>query len=116
MPLAMHDKAPGAHAASEAANRQGKFWELHDKIFANPRDLTEEAYLRYATELGLDVDRFKQDLAGKDVKSRIDRDTGQAGKVGVTGTPAFFINGRFLSGAQPFGAFKLIIDEELEKS
>jgi protein-disulfide isomerase len=111
----MHDKAPAAHAASEAANRQGKFWEMHDKIFANPRDLSEEAYLRYATELELDLDQFKKDLASKDVKDRIDRDTGQAAKVGVTGTPAFFINGRFLSGAQPFGAFKSIIDEELDK-
>lgn len=115
LPLAIHDKAPRAHAASEAAHRQGAFWEMHDKIFANPRELNDEAYVRYATELGLDVDRFKQDLDSKDVKDRIDRDTGQAAKVGVTGTPSFFINGRFLSGAQPFGAFKRLIDEELER-
>jgi len=116
MPLAIHDKAPRAHAAGEAANRQGRFWEMHDKIFANPRDLSDEAYLRYAAEIGLDVDRFKQDLDSEAVKDRIDRDTGQAAKVGVTGTPSFFINGRFLSGAQPFGAFKQILDEELAGS
>jgi protein-disulfide isomerase len=116
MPLSMHSKAPGAHAAAEAANRQGKFWEFHDKIFANSRQLDDATYLKYAEELDLNIEQFKKDQKSAQVKSRIDADVAQAGKLGVTGTPAFYINGRFLSGAQPFASFKRVIDEELAKN
>jgi protein-disulfide isomerase len=115
MPLSIHSKAPAAHAAAEAAHRQGKFWEMHDKIFASQRDLAPETFERYATELDLDLDQFKKDIASADVKKRLDDDMRQAQELGVTGTPAFFINGRFLSGAQPFENFKRTIDAELEK-
>jgi len=115
MPLAMHSKAPAAHAAAEAAYLQGKFWEMHDKIFAAQREMSPEKYMQYAQEIGLDVDRFTKDLASAKVKKRIAADNAEAGKLGVTGTPAFFINGRFLSGAQPLSNFKKIIDEELKK-
>jgi protein-disulfide isomerase len=115
LPLSMHAQAPGAHAAAEAAHRQGKFWEMHDKIFEQQRDLAPATFERYAAELGLDVDRFKRDVASAEVKKRIDEDTAQAQELGVTGTPAFFINGRFLSGAQPFVNFKRVIDGALEK-
>ena len=114
MPLAMHSKAPAAHAAAEAAFLQGKFWEMHDKIFTAQREMSAEKYMQYAQEIGLDVDRFTKDLASAKVKKRIDSDNAEAVKLGVTGTPAFFINGRFLSGAQPLSNFKKIIDEELE--
>ena len=113
MPLPMHSKAPAAHAAAEAAFRQGKFWEMHDKIFEKQREMSPDKYLEYAVELDLDIEQFKQDIASAEVKSRIDADTKDARKVGATGTPAFFVNGRFLSGAKPFEAFKEIIDEEL---
>jgi protein-disulfide isomerase len=116
LPLSIHPKAPAAHAASWAAHQQGKFWEMHDKIFENQRDLSDEAYIRYATELGLDVDRFKEDLASAEAKDAVAADVAEAGKLGVTGTPGFFINGRFLSGAQPFASFKSMIDEELGRS
>jgi protein-disulfide isomerase len=116
MPLSMHTKAPGAHAAAEAARLQGKFWEMHDLIFANQRQLDEETYLKYAVELELDIPKFKADMAAPQVKQRIDGDVAQAGTLGVTGTPAFYINGRFLSGAQPFASFKKMIDEELAKA
>ena len=109
----MHAKAPGAHAAAEAAFRQGKFWEMHDKIFEKQREMGPEKYLEYATELGLDLDQFNRDLESAEVKSRIDADVQDAAKVGSTGTPAFFINGLRLSGAKPFGAFKEVIDKEL---
>jgi len=115
LPLSIHPKARGAHIASEAAHRQGKFWEMHDKIFENQRDMNPESFVRYAGELGLDVDRFEKDVASAEVKAKVDADSAQASKLGVTGTPAFFINGRFLSGAQPFPSFKKIIDEELKK-
>jgi protein-disulfide isomerase len=116
LPLSIHPKAPAAHAASWAAHQQGKFWEMHDKIFENQRDLSDEAYLRYATELGLDLDRFTEDLASAEAKAAVAADVAEAGKLGVTGTPGFFINGRFLSGAQPFASFKSMIDEELGRS
>jgi len=116
MPLSIHPKAQAAHAASEAAHRQGKFWEMHDKIFENQRQLDNATYLKYATELGLDIEQFKKDQKSAKVKKRIDADVAQAGKLGVTGTPAFYVNGRFLSGAQPFASFKRVIDEELAKN
>ncbi len=114
LPLDMHRNAPGAHAAAEAAGRQGKFWEMHDKIFANQRELNDEKYKEYATELGLDVARFEKDVASDEVKARIEADKREAARLGATGTPSFFINGRFLSGARPFEAFQEVIDAELE--
>jgi protein-disulfide isomerase len=113
MPLGMHPQAPAAHAAAEAAHRQGKFWEMHDLIFADQASMSPEKYVEYAKALGLDVDRFNSDVASADVKSRVEADIQEAAKLGVSGTPAFFVNGRFLSGAQPFPAFKQLIDQEL---
>jgi protein-disulfide isomerase len=111
--LNTHPKAPAAHAAAEAAHQQGKFWEMHDRIFANQQEMSPEKYEAYAIEIGLDVEQFKRDVGSTEVKSRIDADTSEAAKVGNRGTPGFFINGRALSGAKPFDAFKIIIDEEL---
>jgi protein-disulfide isomerase len=113
LPLAMHPKAPAAHAAAEAAHRQGRFWEMHDKIFADQANMSPEQYEKYAQELGLDMEQFERDVASAEVKARVDADVKEAASLGVTGTPAFFVNGRFLSGAQPFPAFKALIDEEL---
>jgi protein-disulfide isomerase len=106
----------GAHTAAEAAHRQGKFWEMHDLIFANQRALSDAKYLAYAEQIGLDLDRFQKDAKSSEVLRRVEADSAEAGKLGVTGTPAFFINGRFLSGAQPFESFKRLIDEELRKT
>jgi protein-disulfide isomerase len=116
MPLSIHPQAAGAHAAAEAAHRQGKFWEMHDRIFENQRDLAVETLEGYASAIGLDMDQFRRDVEAEEVGKRIDEDMMQAQKLGVTGTPAFFINGRFLSGAQPFTNFKRYIDQALEKS
>lgn len=115
LPLAMHTKAPAAHAAAEAAHRQGKFWEMHDLLFANQRQLSPQKYEEYAQQLGLDMDRFRKDAASPAVKKKVDADAAEAARLGVTGTPGFFVNGRFLSGAKPFEAFKQLIDEELKK-
>jgi len=116
LPLSIHSQAPQAHAASEAAHRQGRFWEMHDRIFANQRDLSVETLNGYAREIGLDMDRYAKDVADPDVKKRIDDDLQQASKLGVSGTPSFFINGKYLSGAQPFPNFKRMIDAALEKN
>ncbi len=110
-----HPKAPAAHAAAEAAHRQGKFWEMHDRIFANQPSMSPEKYEEWAQEMGLDMEQFKRDVVSEEVKSRLDADTQEAARVGNRGTPGFFINGRILRGAKPFAAFKVLIDEELGK-
>lgn len=114
LPLDIHPDARAAHAAAEAAHRQGKFWPMHDRIFQNQRDMRAETLEGYAKEIGLDMDRYRKDVVSDDVKERIEEDLAQAQKLGVSGTPAFFINGRNLSGAQPFPNFKRMIDEALE--
>jgi protein-disulfide isomerase len=86
---------------------------MHDKIFEKQREMSPEKYLEYAAELELDVEQFKKDIASAEVKSRIDADLKEVGKLGSTGTPAFYINGKLLSGAKPFAAFKEVIDAEL---
>ena len=116
LPLSFHKNAQGAAEASESAGIQGKFWEMHDKIFADQRGMSDAKYLTYAEELGLDVEKFKKDLKSPAVLQRIAKDKAEAAKLGVTGTPGFFINGRFMSGAKPFASFKAIIDKELGKS
>jgi protein-disulfide isomerase len=113
LPLAFHQKAMPAHKAAVAAGTQGKFWEMHDKIFANQANLSPAAYEGYAAELGLDVEQFKADVASRASQQQIDSDKLEAAKLGVTGTPSFFINGYYLSGAQPYASFKVIIDRQL---
>jgi protein-disulfide isomerase len=115
LPLAMHQNAPQAHAAAQAAANQGKFWEMHDLIFSNQREMNTDKYIAYAKQLGLDVDQFKKDMSSPEVKKKIDADVAEAQRLGVTGTPGFFINGKFTSGAKPFSEFKRIIDQELRE-
>jgi protein-disulfide isomerase len=115
-PLPMHDRAlPGALAA-EAAGRQGKFWEMHDLLFANGRALTDENFEKWAGEIGIDGAKFKQDMADPALKKKVEVQQRQGMSLGARGTPAFFINGRFLSGAQPVDAFKKVIDEEMKRA
>ena len=116
LPLSIHPKARGAHAAAEAAHLQGKFWEMHDRIFENQRNLEPSVFEGYAEEIGLDMDRYRTDLDSDDVKKRIQADMAQARILGVTGTPGFFFNGRFVSGAQPFERFQILIEEELNRT
>jgi len=105
----------GAHMAAVAAGRQGKFWEFHDKLFANQGHLDLDSYERYASELGLDMSRFGKDRVDPGARERIEADKAEASGIGVNGTPAFFVNGRFLGGAQPFAEFAKAIDAELER-
>jgi protein-disulfide isomerase len=115
-PLSIHAQAPGAHRAAVAAQRQGKFWEMHDLIFENRESLDRATYVEHARSLGLDVAQFERDLDSREVKDAVDADVALAERLDIRGTPGFFINGRYLSGAQPFAAFKSIIDEELKRN
>ena len=114
--LPFHKDARPAAIAGLAAHRQGKFWEMHDKLFANQRELTEDNFKKWAKELGLDVAKFEKDLKDPELGKQVDRDQKAANAVGARGTPAFFINGKLLSGAQPFANFKKEIDEAITKA
>jgi protein-disulfide isomerase len=115
-PLSFHQRAMPAAMASEAAGKQGKFWEMHDKIFENQKDLTDENFVKWAEELGLNVEQFKKDLNDPKLQEKIKNQQALGMQLGARGTPAFFINGRFLSGAQPVENFKKVIDEEVAKA
>lgn len=117
-PLPMHKQAPAAARAAIAAHKQGKFWEMHDLLFENGRALDpENAKIKeLAKGLGLDMGKFEKDMESDETKKMLKEDEETSMQWGARGTPAFFINGRFLSGAQPFDAFKKIIDEEKAKA
>jgi protein-disulfide isomerase len=112
-PLGFHKDAPLASEASLAAGAQGKFWEMKDILFNNQNSLKEEDLIRYAQELGLNVEPFKADLTSRKYKEQVERESKEATDLGLTGTPAFFVNGRYLKGARPLEDFVRIIDEEL---
>jgi protein-disulfide isomerase len=114
-PLPFHDKAKPAAMASYAAQQQGKFWEMHDLLFKNQGELTEENFVKFATELKLNIDKFKVDMKSEEASKLVDADMELGSKNGVNGTPAFFINGVLLSGAQPLPAFKGVIDRFLKQ-
>jgi protein-disulfide isomerase len=114
MPLPFHEHAHLAAEAALAANEQGKFWEMHDKLFANQQNLTRPDLEKYAEELGLNMAKFKAALDSGKFKERVDREAKEGNAVGATGTPTFFVNGHILVGAQPIDAFKTAIDAELK--
>jgi protein-disulfide isomerase len=114
LPLPFHDKAHLAAEAALAANEQGKFWQMHDKLFANQQALDRPNLEKYAEELGLNMAKFKAALDSGKFKDKVDADAKEGAAVGATGTPTFFINGTKVVGAQPFDAFKTVIDTELK--
>jgi len=114
----IHNIHPHAQKASEAAHcagDQGKFWEYHDLLFEKQEDIPQANFTAYAQALGLEVAAFQGCLEVRKHKDRVERNYADGVKAGVSGTPAFFINGRLLSGAQPLEAFKVMIDEELDR-
>jgi len=115
-PLPFHQDAPLASEAALAAGDQGKFWEMHGKLFANQQKLARPDLERYAEELQLDSSRFNGALDQNAHKAQIERDKADAAKYGARGTPAFFINGKLLSGAQPYDQFKTAVDEALMRA
>jgi protein-disulfide isomerase len=112
-PLPIHPLAPKASEAAHCADDQGKYWEMHDKLFGVDGKLEVAELKKYARELTLDGDRFDKCLDSGD-KAKVVAEHHKAGEeVGVGGTPAFFVNGRLLSGAQPLDEFKKLVDAEL---
>ncbi len=116
LPLPFHNNAKPAAIAAMAANEQGKFWQMHDILFKNQQALSAADLDKYAKEIGLNMTKFKAALEDKKLAERVEADAAMGAKIGARGTPAFFINGTFLSGAQPFEQFKARIDEELKKA
>jgi protein-disulfide isomerase len=112
-PLPFHQKANKAHEAALCAGDQNKYWDMHGKLFANQRALQLPQLKGYAKEIGLDTGKFDKCLDSGEKAKVIEASRKAGEEAGVSGTPAFFINGRPLSGAQPFEKFKELIDVEL---
>ncbi|MGH7796933.1 MAG: thioredoxin domain-containing protein [Candidatus Binatia bacterium] len=112
----LHPEAPKAHEAARCANEQGKFWAYHDKLFASPPKSNPEILKGLAKEVGLEMARFESCFDSGKYQAAIKKDVAEGNRLGVTGTPAFFINGRLISGAQPFEAFSRVIDDELSRN
>jgi protein-disulfide isomerase len=118
-PLPFHPRAiPSAYLARTAYKSKGDkgFWEAHDALFESNPKLEDEDLKTIAGKLGLNWDNIQKDIAANKFKDRIDVSMDLASDLEARGTPAFFINGRKLSGAQPFDAFKKLIDEQLAKA
>lgn len=115
-PLSFHDKAGKAAEAGLCANEQGKFWQMHDQMFAHQDQLDPDALKQVATTIGLDAEKLASCLDSGKYATDVQRDIEAGKKAGVSGTPAFFINGRMISGAQPYERFKEMIESELKGS
>jgi protein-disulfide isomerase len=111
----IHPLANRAHEAARCAGEQGKFWEYHDVLFQKSPQLAPENLKQYARDLKMDGDSFDRCLEANKYQTAIAADIEEGQRLGVSGTPAFFINGRLLVGAQPATAFQQVIDSELAK-
>ena len=115
-PLPMHPNAMICAQAALSAAAQGKFAEMGDKLYESAATLNRDKIFEIAKNLGMDSDKFQKDFDSPAIKAAIDFDTKEAMGVGATGTPASFVNGHYMSGAQPYDAFKTIIDQEIAKA
>ena len=113
-PLAMHAYARKAAIAALAAGKQGKFWEMHEKIFQNQKGLSDSKIEMIAQELGLDPERFSQDLKDPSLGSAVDKDLSDGMRANVQGTPTIFINGKIFTQRNLEG-FQQAIEGELGK-
>ncbi|MFH1134169.1 MAG: thioredoxin domain-containing protein [Nanoarchaeota archaeon] len=113
-PLGFHQNAQKAAEAAECAGEQGKYYEMHDKLFANQADLGVDNYKKWAQELGLNTGDFNTCLDSGRMAAEIQKDMADGQAAGVRGTPAFLINGQLVSGAQPFASFETVIEAKLK--
>jgi protein-disulfide isomerase len=109
----IHPDARRAAEASRCAGEQGKFWEYHDALFTDIKKLSAKDLAAHATTVGLDVKKLEACVESGKYKQPVQDDIDAAGASGVEGAPAFFINGVFINGAQPFAAFQKVIEDEL---
>lgn len=119
-PLQQHQNARVAARASEAAGEQGKFFEMHDKIYDSQPDWEtitspEELFVKFAQELGLDIVKFKDDLRSGKYEDKINRDIADGTSLGVNSTPTFFLNDRLFTLAPNYDNLKLSIDQLINK-
>jgi protein-disulfide isomerase len=115
-PLPFHARAQKASEAALCAGDQDKYWQMHEKLFANQKALEVGQLKQHAKDLGLATDKFDKCLDSGEKAATVEASKKAGEEAGVNGTPHFFINGRGLSGAQPFEKFKEIIDRELRSS
>jgi protein-disulfide isomerase len=108
----VHPHSQHAAEAAETAAAQGRFWEMHDLLFENQEDLKDVDLIRYATELGLDVARFKSELAGHNHAPRVREDFMSGVRSSVNGTPTFFINGVRYDGSTDFDVFLRVLKNQ----
>jgi protein-disulfide isomerase len=114
MPLdQLHPQARRAAEASWCAQQQGKFWEFHDQLYAGGPDGTDANLAAVAARVGLDAAKFQQCMASGEAAAEVQRHVAEGNRFGVSGTPGFFVNGRFLNGAVPLANFVQIVNEEL---
>jgi protein-disulfide isomerase len=113
-PLPMHPQAIPAAEAAAAAREPGKFWQMHDKLFENQRQLSDGVYTQLAKDVGLDLAQFEASRKSGKGRARIQEDQAIAGRVGVDGTPTLFVNGERVVGAVPFDTLKAAIDRQLQ--
>jgi len=114
-PLDSHPQAMISAQASLAAQAQGKFWQLHDLMFANRTKLSRENIMRWAKDLGMDLNRFMADMESAETKKTVLKDQADGDKAGVEGTPTFFINGQRYNGDLAPESIKPVIDAELKR-
>lgn len=120
-PLPFHEAATPSAIAANCADEQGKFWQYHDKMFIEQEKQGQSTVTygvtelkAWAQQLGLNTAQFNQCLDSKKYADEVEADTAAGSAAGVSGTPSFFVNGQLLVGAQPFSAFKALIDAELQ--
>ncbi len=113
-PLSFHRQAQKAAEAAECAGEQGRYYEMHDLLFEQGVQGGEAAFIGYAEEMGLDKSDFKDCLYSGEMAEEVLNDFAEGQRLGVQGTPNFFVNGIMISGAQPFTVFEQIIEKELE--
>jgi protein-disulfide isomerase len=112
----IHPQARRAAEAARCANEQGKFWSYHDKLYSNSPKLSPDDLKAAAKDVGLNVSAFEQCLESGKYKTAVQKDVEEGTRLGISGTPAFYINGRVISGAQPFESFTKVIDDELARA
>jgi protein-disulfide isomerase len=113
-PLDSHSQAAGAALAAIAAQRQGKFWAMHDALFAHREDLSRKSLFAVAAGVGLDMKRFTADIDSPETKHTVARDMEDGEKAGVEGTPTIFIDGRRYNGSLALDAIRTVLDAELK--